>query len=72
MTPFQPGLLWCIIGLVLEGDRKHLKIGLATEVAIGGADAAAKSVHNTYLLVIMCVRLPQKNGLHNLKNRILF
>ena len=36
-------------------------------VTIG--DNASKNGKNTHLLVIMCVRLSQKIGLHNLTNR---
>ena len=53
---------------VLEGGRKSARIGLAMGVTMGGD--AAKSGHNTHLLVIMHARLSQKIGLHNLTNRI--
>ena len=59
-SPFKPGLLRCLIYLVLEGGHKYTKIGLAMGVTIGGD--AAKSGENTHLLVIMGVRLSQKIG----------
>ena len=57
----------CLIYLVLEGGRKSTNIRLAMGVTIGGD--AAKSVKNTHLLVIMCVRLSQKIGLLDFTNR---
>ena len=54
VLPFKPGLIKCLIYLVLEGERKSSKIGLAMGVNIG-VDAA-KSDKNTHLLVIMRVR----------------
>ena len=62
-APFKPGLIMCIIGLVLEGGRKYAKNGQAMGVEIGGD--AEKSGKNTNLLVIMRVRLSQKNGPHS-------
>ena len=52
---FQPGLLRCLIYLVLEGGHKSTKNVLAMEVIIGGD--AAKSGENTHLLVIIHIRL---------------
>ena len=46
---------------MLEGGSKIENLGLAMGVTNGGS--AAKSGKNTYLLVTMCVRLPQKFGL---------
>ena len=54
VAPFKPGLLKCLIYLVLEGGCKYTKIGLATGVKIGGD--ATKSGKNNHLLVIMRVR----------------
>ena len=51
----------------LEGGRKYTKVGLAMGVTIGGD--SAKSGENTHLLVKMCMRLSQKIGLIDLKNR---
>ena len=64
---FSPGLLMCLIYLVLEGGRKSTKNGIAMGVTIGGD--AEKSGRNTHLLGIMCVRLLQKIGLLDLTNR---
>ena len=60
----------CLIGSVLEGGRKSEKNGLARGVKIDGD--ATKSCKNTHLLVIMCVRLSKKIGLHNLTNQTQF
>ena len=52
--PFKPGLLKCLIYLVLQEGRKSTNIGLAMGAKIGGD--AAKSGKNTHLLVIMRMR----------------
>ena len=52
---------------MLEGEHKYTKIGLATGAKIGGDDA--KSGNNTYLLVVMRVRLLQNIGVIVLMNR---
>ena len=52
---------------MLERERKSTKIGLAMEVKIG--IDGIKSVKNTYLLVIMRVKLSQKIGMLDLTNR---
>ena len=64
--PLLPGLIKCLIYLVLEGDHKSTKNGLATRVKIG-VDAA-RSGNNTNLLVVMRVRLSQNIGLIDLMN----
>ena len=51
-APFQPGLLMCLIYLVLEGVCKSTKVGLAVGVTIGGD--AAKSGKKTNLLADIC------------------
>ena len=66
-SPFQPGVLRCLIYLVLEEDRKFTKNVLAMGVTIWGG--AAKSGNNTPLLVVMCTRLSQKIGLIDLTNQ---
>ena len=55
---------------MLEGGQKSTNIGLEIGVAIG-VDAT-KSGKNNNLLVIMRVRLLQKDGLCELTNRIRF
>ena len=65
--PFLPGLLRCLIYLVLEGGHKSTKFGLAMGVTIGGD--AEKSDKNTHLLWIMRVRILQKIGLLDLTNQ---
>ena len=35
-APFKPGLLRCLMYLVLEGGRKIINIGLVMGVTIGG------------------------------------
>ena len=65
-TSFSPILLRFIISLLLEASQKISKIGLEIGAIIGGADT--KSGNNTHFLVIMCVKLTQKIGLHNLTN----
>ena len=67
---FQPGLLRCLIYLLLEGCRKCTKIGLSMGVTIGGD--ASKSGKNTHLLVIIFVRLLQKIGMTDLANHTQF
>ena len=57
----------CIIYLVLEGGHKSTKNGLAMGVTI--SCGASKSGKDTHLLVVMRVRLSQKNGLIDLTNR---
>ena len=69
-VPFKPGLIRCLLSLVLEGGRKFTKIGIAMGATIGDADA--KRGKNTHLLVIMRVRISQKIGLHNLMNQTQF
>ena len=69
-SPFQPGLLRCLIYSVLEGEHKSKKNGIVTVVTIGGD--ATKSGKNTHLLVVMRVRILQKMGLLDLKNRTQF
>ena len=54
LFPFKPGLLKCLIYVVLEGGGKSTKNGLAMGVTIG--DDAAKIGKSTHLLVIICVR----------------
>ena len=66
-APFIPGLLRCLIGLMLEEGRKYVNMGLAVGVTIGGD--AAKIGKKTHLLVIMHVRLLHKLGLLDLMNR---
>ena len=56
----------CLISLVFEGGSKHAKNVLALGVKIGSD--ATKSGKNTNLSVIMCVRLLNTIGLHNLTN----
>ena len=65
-APFKPGLVRCLIYLVLEGVHKYTNIGLAMGVKIGRD--SAKSGNNTHLLVIICVRILQKIGLLDLMN----
>ena len=55
---------------MLEGEHKSTKIGLAMGAIIGSD--AAKSGKKNHLLVVMGVRLLQKIGLIDLKNRTLF
>ena len=69
-TPFLPGLLRCLIYFMLEERRKSTKIGLEKGVTTG--DDTTKSGKKTHLLVIMCLRLLQKIGLLDLKNRNWF
>ena len=69
-APFKPGLLRCLIYLVLEGGRKYTKSGLAMGVTTGGD--ATKSGKNTHLLVIMRMSLSQKIGLLDSTNRTQF
>ena len=52
--------------MVLEGDRKYIRIGLAGGVTIG--DDAAKNGKSIHLLVVMGVRLLQKIRLLDLTN----
>ena len=59
-----------LIGLVLEGGRKFAIFLLSLGVAIGGD--AFKMYNNTHLLVIMCVRISHKIGLHKLTNKTQF
>ena len=54
----------------MEGERESTKNRLAMGVTIGGD--AAKIGNNTHLLVVMHVRLLQKIGLLDLKNRTQF
>ena len=70
VAPFLSGLLRCLIGLMLKGGHKYVKIGLNMGVKIGGG--AEKVGKNTNLLVIMRTRLSQKIGLHNFTNRNRF
>ena len=63
-------MIRCLIGLMLEGGRKFIKSGIAMGATI--MSDAGKSGKNTHLLVVMCVRLLHKIGLHNLTNRTLF
>ena len=47
-APFSPGLLMCLIYLVLEGGRKSTKNGIAMGVTIGG-DAEKKWQEHSFV-----------------------
>ena len=59
---FEHGLLKCLIVLVLEGDHKFSKTGLAMGVTFEGDDANIGN--NTHSFVIV----HEKIGLHDLTN----
>ena len=67
VTPFLPGILRYLTGLLLDWGPKFVKIGIAIGVIFGGA--YKNNGNNTHLLQIMCTRLSQKIGLHDLTNR---
>ena len=65
--PFLPGLLRCLIGLLLEGSSIFVKIGLSMGVTFGGTDE--NNGNSTHALLIMRARTSQQFGMHGLTDR---
>ena len=70
VEPIKPAVIRRQIYWVLEGGRKFATNILAMWVTIGGD--VTKNGKNTHLLVIILIRLSQKIGLIDLKNRTQF